>query len=206
MAQNEEVPVSQDQALREEFNKLVACYLEMQAISKRLQVFLPGVSLAALAKIARVCSPLLDKPEASAPPVERKEPVLTLVKPIEEEAELTELLLDTDAASAPAPSPVNVLQDTKPLPSPAKKTAAEKASETRRAVKAGEKPLLRNAIVQVMGDQEMGCGQVFEALAAKGWLPASTDAKAYISFILSGNPAVFTRVARGIYKVAEQKL
>ena len=79
------------------------------------------------------------------------------------------------------------------------------AAEGRRAVATGERPTLKDSMKIVMGKKTMNAQGVVDALAEKKWLPASSDHRQYISFMLSNNcPGDFERTeTRGFYKVAK---
>ena len=79
------------------------------------------------------------------------------------------------------------------------------AAEGRRAVATGERPSLKDAMVLVMGPKAMDAQGVVDALTKKKWLPASSDHRQYISFMLSSNcPETFERTeTRGFYRVAK---
>lgn len=75
------------------------------------------------------------------------------------------------------------------------------AAEGRRAVARGDRPVLKDAMEQVMGRHEMSADEVILGLQAKGWLPNSGNPKQYISYMLSSTKDVFEPVRRGIYRV-----
>jgi len=79
------------------------------------------------------------------------------------------------------------------------------AAEGRRAVATGERPTLKDSMKIVMGKKTMNAQGVVDALAKKKWLPASSDHRQYISFMLSNNcPETFERTeTRGFYRVAK---
>jgi len=86
-------------------------------------------------------------------------------------------------------------------------TAASRknAAAGRRAVATGERPPLKDSMKAVMGKKTMNAQGVVNALAKKKWLPASSDHRQYISFMLSNNcPDTFERTeTRGYYRVAK---
>lgn len=91
-----------------------------------------------------------------------------------------------------------------------KAEGGSRAVEGRRAVARGERPTIKDAIIQVIGGDVCNAIEVYERLHAKGWLPNATEPRQYISFVLSstkskdGKP-VFERVqgkGRGYYRVA----
>lgn len=81
--------------------------------------------------------------------------------------------------------------------------SAKNAAEGRRQVATGLRPTLKEAMVLVMGNKTMNADAVVAALDKKKWLPASSDHRQYLSFMLSNNcPETFTRTSkRGFYKV-----
>lgn len=89
---------------------------------------------------------------------------------------------------------------------PAKKAAKSpknRAAEGRRAVLAGERPTLKDAMKTVMGKNVMNSQEVYDALKAKGWLPNSNEPKNYIGYSLSSMKTDFERVpdkGRGFYR------
>ena len=80
------------------------------------------------------------------------------------------------------------------------------AAEGRRSVATGERPPLKQAMATVMGNKTLNADAVVDALRKKKWLPASSDHRQYISFMLSNNcPETFTRTSkRGWYKVVNK--
>jgi len=65
-------------------------------------------------------------------------------------------------------------------------------------------PPLKEAIVRVMGVDTMNAGMIYDALAAKGWLPKSKDPKSYIGGVLSTFKEIFELAdgrRRGFYRV-----
>lgn len=116
-----------------------------------------------------------------------------------------------NAPKAAAPAPVKAkAAPAKKAPAkaapakPAKKTPKNRAAEGRRAVLAGERPTLKDAMKQVMGSRTMNSQEVYDALKAKGWLPNSTEPKNYIGYSLSSMKDHFERVpdkGRGFYRV-----
>ena len=110
-------------------------------------------------------------------------------------------------AAAPAPAkaePKKAAAKAAPAAKPTKKSPKNRAAEGRRAVLAGERPNLKDAMKQVMGNKVMNSQQVYDDLKAKGWLPNSNDPKSYIGYSLSSMKTDFERVAdkgRGFYRV-----
>lgn len=89
-------------------------------------------------------------------------------------------------------------------PKAAKGKQKNRAAEGRRAVLAGERPTLREAMRQVMGTKIMNAQGVYDALKEKGWLPNSNDPKTYVGYTLSTQKDDFEKVAdkgRGFYRV-----
>jgi hypothetical protein len=85
--------------------------------------------------------------------------------------------------------------------------SAKNAAAGRAAVTRGERPPLKTAIIQVMGERTMNATMIVEALEAKKWLPESNDPRQYISYMLSSNtPVVFERAGRrGFYRVVTSR-
>ncbi len=87
----------------------------------------------------------------------------------------------------------------------APKTAgASRAAEGRRAVARGDRPSIKQAIVQVMGTDVCNAEEVYKRVEAKGWLPSASDPKVYIGYTLSSQKEIFDRVpakGRGFYRV-----
>lgn len=88
-------------------------------------------------------------------------------------------------------------------------TSDNRAAEGRRAVARGDRPKIKDALIQVMASDVVNSLTIFERLTANGWLPNANDPRQYISYVLSstkdkaGNP-VFERVqsaGRGYYRV-----
>lgn len=79
--------------------------------------------------------------------------------------------------------------------------AKTNTSVGRNAVLSRERPPLKEAMVNVMGDKEMSAGDVIEALTKRNWAPAAAKPKEYIGFMFSKNSDTFQNVSRGIWKV-----
>ena len=83
--------------------------------------------------------------------------------------------------------------------------------EGRRAVAAGLRPPIKDAIASVMGTSTMTIEEIFEGLRAKNWLPNSSEPRQYISYLLSTSKERFEKVphaGRGVYrgKIAPPRL
>ena len=81
--------------------------------------------------------------------------------------------------------------------------SAANAARGRDAVARGDRPVLKQAMVVVMGKRAMSSIEVVEALKARGWLPSTSDPRQYVSYMLSANtPETFERTdKRGVYRV-----
>ncbi len=79
--------------------------------------------------------------------------------------------------------------------------AIESAAQGRRAVAAGLRPPLKEALAILLGTKSMNIEDAIKGLHAKGWMPASKNEHSYISYALSSNKDMFERVSRGEYKV-----
>jgi hypothetical protein len=109
------------------------------------------------------------------------------------------------AKAAKAPKAVKAAQAKAPkakaAPKAKKALKAGPIAEGRRAVASGERPKLVDAMGIVMGSSEMNAAQILEALEARGWQPGASKPTSYLSYTLSENGEVFTRVKRGVYRV-----
>jgi hypothetical protein len=84
-------------------------------------------------------------------------------------------------------------------PKPAKPKEGAKRPYTRKP-RADGKPRIQDAIVSVMGSNEMDAPSIFAGLKARNWVPATNNPKGYISFVLSSS-GLFERTRRGFYRV-----
>jgi chemotaxis protein histidine kinase CheA len=116
------------------------------------------------------------------------------------------------AAKATAKAEAKAVKaEAKPAKEP-KAPKAEKKAPEKKAAKAAEKkavgeklPPMKERIKKVLGSKSMDCPAIMDALKIKNWLPDAKDPKAYVSFLLSGNPNDFKRVSRGVYCVNTDK-
>ncbi len=78
---------------------------------------------------------------------------------------------------------------------------SERVAAGRQAVMRGDRPKLLDAIKIVMGDETLSSPEVLQRLKEKEWAPGASNQQSYISYMLSDNREIFTRVRRGKYKV-----
>lgn len=72
----------------------------------------------------------------------------------------------------------------------------------RAAVQRGDRPPLKEAMVQVMGDREMSAKDVVDALAKRNWIPKSKKPNEYIGYMFSQNKDTFENTGtRGVWRV-----
>lgn len=82
----------------------------------------------------------------------------------------------------------------------------DKATEGRRSVLRGERPPLKEAMIQIMGDRETSASAMASDLIQRGWAPKSGNLQNYISFTFSKNNDTFERVSHGVYRVKKKAL
>ncbi len=79
--------------------------------------------------------------------------------------------------------------------------AKSRAAEGRRAVASGDRPPIKVAIQQVMGDEILGGDEVLARLEKKGWVPNAKEPRKYVGYLLSASREFFEAVPgrRGFY-------
>ena len=80
------------------------------------------------------------------------------------------------------------------------------AIQGRAEIKAGLRPSIKDAMLQVMADKTLNAAAIYEILKEKNWLPNSNDPRAYIAYLLSTFKDRFERVpekGRGFYRVKD---
>lgn len=83
---------------------------------------------------------------------------------------------------------------------PAKASTNENVAAGRRAVASGERPTIRDSILQVLGDRVMNADEIIEGLQVRGLMPHSKKPKQYIQYVISDNKDVFERAGWGKYR------
>lgn len=124
-------------------------------------------------------------------------------------AKFDEILKDGDEPAKPKGKPGPKPKKAASSEDAAPKTTTEgknRAAKGRRAVARGERPSLKDGMVQVMGSETCNAEEVAERLAKKGWTPDAKDPKQYIGYMLSSTKTHFERVpakGRGFYRVKD---
>lgn len=90
----------------------------------------------------------------------------------------------------------------------ASKAAIKRAAEGRAAVARGDRPAIKDAMVQVMGKEVINADEVTARLEKKGWLPNANEPRVYIGYLLSSTKTHFEAVkekGRGFYRAISTK-
>jgi len=81
------------------------------------------------------------------------------------------------------------------------KEGRARATAGRQAVARGDRPPLKQAMIEVMGSDTCNPAMVVERLASKGWTPSAGNPKTYVGEQLAKCPDTFLRQNRGFYQV-----
>lgn len=103
---------------------------------------------------------------------------------------------------APTPKPDTAKPEVSKPKARRRVPTGSQVSKGRQEVLQGLRPKLITAMVTAMAKDTITSPELFERLVERGWQPATSYPTGYISATLAENPKIFTRVSRGLYRVA----